>query len=194
MDAKLICNLGLGKLGTQSRVANLDPPVSGVEKHCAQGYPTWRDSELRKHRWVFSRTFKQLTQANVNVPTTAERPYAYSLPSDYIFAVRYKTDTWQQRGQYVHTSKNVFVLEYHNRPSEAYFDPLFVDVLTCRVAMESMEFATQSRGKLELMMKQYEYAIGVASSRNAFIIDPEDLSVEDENDEWVLAREGRAGV
>jgi hypothetical protein len=53
MDAKLICNLGLGKLGTQSRVANLDPPVSGVEKHCAQGYPTWRDSELRKHRWVF---------------------------------------------------------------------------------------------------------------------------------------------
>jgi hypothetical protein len=189
MDAKLICNLGLGKVGTTSRVANLDPPVSAVEKHCAQGYPVWRDSELRKNRWVFSRTFKQLTQANT--PTTAERPYAYSLPNDYIFAVRYKTDTWQMRGKYIHTAKKTFFLEYHARVLEPNFDPLFVDVLSCRVAMESMEFATQSRAKLADAVKLYEAAVQIASNRNAFIIDPEDLGVEDENDEWVLAREGR---
>ncbi len=189
MDAKAIINLGLSKISS-SRVVNISPPSSPLERHCAEGYPQWRDSELTKRRWVFARAFKLLDE---NPGQTPAPPYekVYDLPSDCLRPIRDKYSTWIVVGRFIH-SMGPLTLEYTRRAPESEFDPLFVDALAARSADECAEFVTQSNSKVATTQQRYDDAIKRAGIGNALIIGSEDARHADELDAWELARAGIA--
>lgn len=186
-DALSICNLGLGKISA-STVTNLTPPRSGLEKHCSAGYPVWRDSELQKRVWYFAKKHQILTLSGEDDSLKDGRKYKFAVPTDNIKLLRDKYTRWEQRGQHIWHSANTLTVEYVWRVPEALFDALFVDVLACRVGLESVEYATQSNTKGDSIQDKYNRAVMEAAKANAFVIGPQDVSLADENSEWVTAR------
>lgn len=190
MDDKGIINLGLSKLGP-TRVNILKPSSSPLEKKCAEFYPAWRRSELTKRRWVFNREFRRLTRdATAELQATADRKYAFALPSNSLRVIRDKTTTWMQRGRFIYSATSPLIIEHHTDADEDTFDPLFVDVLALRVALECVEQITQSNTKAAIVKEWYKEALLEAFRNNAFIIGPEDIRVEEADSEWEQARRG----
>jgi hypothetical protein len=190
VDDKGVINLGLGLLGAYS-VTSIDPPVTPIEKRMAQFYPHWRKSELTRRRWVFNRKYKVLTISPDAPMETADRPYGYLLPNDYLAAVRDKTTRWQVRGRYVYNSNDEMVLEYKADIPTTEFDPLFVDVLAARIAYENCEWVTQSNMKKADAERYYKDMLRLASANNALIIGSEDDMTDlDDDDTWIMSRAG----
>lgn len=189
-DALSVCNLGLGKIAA-SRISNLSPARTALERHCSAGYPTWRDQELSMRRWVFAMDRQQLTQ---NAAPLDDAPqgniYQYGLPPNYLRALRDKHTTWVIRGTTLYSSCETQWLDFMSRVPEGNFDPLFVDVLAGRVAKECVEFATQSNSKGQTADSHYSTALDNAARANAFIIGSEDVQTADENDTWIAGRMG----
>jgi hypothetical protein len=190
-DAKQICNLGLGKIGATT-VASLAPPKTTVEKLCAANYVHWRNSELRKRRWVFATEVVQLAQVAV-IPNT-ELPFKFALPGDYLRPVRPWRCGWVIRGQFLYSASNKVELEYIRKCDDNELtDENFVDVLAWRVAMELSEPATQSNSKIGNAAIGYKDAIAEAGRLNAFILDPTPVDAPDEDYSWVHARYNQYG-
>lgn len=182
-----ILNLGLSKIGA-AKVSSISPPRNGLERHCADGYPVWRDQELAKRRWVFCTEYEYiLTQARAPVDG-AVRPYRYAVPADALRVVRESTDTWRQSGVYIDSDDPALKVTYIRKAPERDFDPLFVDVLACRVAMESVEFATQSNTKGQSAERRYDEAVKTAGRLNAFSIGPEQVTDSDEGYPFITNR------
>lgn len=190
-DAKSVINLGLGKIAA-SKVTTLDPPKSTLEKHCADGYPVWRDSEMSIRDWYFCQQNAQLTLTpEVNPVDVGDgRVYRYAVPTDMLRPIRDKRTEWQQRGQFIFSRYNTLVLPYIARRPEAIWDALFIDVVACRVAKECTEYATQSNTKGESAETKYDKAVHLAARANMFVQGPVDIRLDDANDEWILARLG----
>lgn len=188
-DALSVCNLGLGKIAA-SRISSLSPPRSSLERHCASGYPTWRDQEIAKRRWVFALAKTQLVQ--VAEPLTSGRNiYQYGLPPKILRPLRDKHTRWEIRGVVLFSDcPDGQWLEYLQRVDETLFDPLFTDVLASRVAVESVEFASQSNTKGQTADSHYAASVNEAARANAFIIGPEDIQTPDEEDTWISGRWG----
>lgn len=189
MDAKTQINLGLNLLGSYA-VNSIAPATTPLEKKCAMFYPQWRDSELTKNRWVFARGYAVLTEGG-GLEGTAERLFSFALPSDSMRPLREKGVTWEQRGRYLYNSVNTLTLNYIKRVVEADFDPLFVDVLAARVALELCETVTQSNLKKADARAYYSNTLKIAKSANAVIIGQGDDTDEfDEDDTWIQGRRG----
>jgi hypothetical protein len=191
MDAKTIINLGLGMLGSYS-VNSIAPAVTPLEKKMAIRYPQFRDSELTKNRWVFARLYATLT-LSVPVPSmaTAERPNAFAKPNDCLRPIRSKGAKWEVRGGYIYTSDSALTIEYIARIVEADFDPLFVDMLAARIAMDMCEDVTQSNIKKGDARTAYREAKQSAKAANALIIgSDDDMTEPDDDDSWIQARRG----
>lgn len=189
MDAKTQLNLGLNLLGSYS-VNSIAPATTPLEKKCATFYTQWRDSELTKNRWVFARGYAVLSEGG-GAFETAERPYSFALPSDCLRPLREKSVTWEQRGRYLYNATATLTLNYLMRVVEANFDPLFVDVLAARIAVEMCESVTQSNLKKADARAGYKDALKIAKAANAVIIGMgDDADESDEDDEWIAGRRG----
>ncbi len=190
-DEKTIINLGLGLLGQHS-ITSYANPANPLERRVVPAYAHQRRSELIKRRWVFNRHFASLTIRPDATMNTAERPYAFDLPNDYLAAVRDRTTTWQIRGNLLYSRYDSVVLEYKADVPEVQFDPLFVDVLAARIAVDNAEWITQSNiKKADADDRFYKPAIQMAAANNALIIGSEDeTGALDEDDTWLHARAG----
>jgi hypothetical protein len=187
MFSKLqIANLGLSKIAS-SRISRLDPPVSKLEHFVQDGYDHWKRTEIAKRRWVFA-TEDDYALAKVDTLTDVARPYKYSLPADCLRPVRLKRTEWKQRRRFIYSANDNLKISYIMNVDEADFDPLFVEVLACRVAQECVEFVTQSNQKKEDTFALYNEAVKVAGQANAFVIGPEDIKDDDEDFEFITAR------
>lgn len=185
-DAKQICNLGLGKIGATT-VSSLAPPRTVVEKLCAANYVQWRNSELRKRRWVFATEVVPLA-LSATIPNT-ELPYKYILPGNYLRAVRPWRCPWVIRGQFLFSASNQVTLEYIRKCDDNELtDENFVDVLAWRIAMELSEPTTQSNSKIGNAAVGYKDAIAEAGRLNAFLLDPSPVDAPDEAFSWVDSR------
>lgn len=190
MDAHGILNQGVRLLGSYN-INSINPPSTPLERQCAGGYPQWRDSELTRRRWVFSRRFATLTVQGSAPNAIASHPLAFDLPADCLAPVRKRGDQWIQQGRKIYTACSVLELEYKARIVETDFDVLFNDVLACRVAYELCEWVTQSNVKKADCVQFYKDAVKIAAANNALIIGAEDSVHEvDSQDEWVNARYG----
>lgn len=191
MDAKSIINLGLGKLGSYS-VNSIAPAVTPLEKKVAAGYPQWRDSEITKNRWVFARLYAVLTAGGASATMgTSDRPNGFAKPNDALRVLREKGAKWEQRGAYLYTYDSTLTIPYVARVVEAEFDPLFVDTLAARVAVEMCEGVTQSNLKKQDAQAQYTQTIRVARAANAITLGSDDSMTElDDDDDWLTARRG----
>jgi len=190
-DAKSILNLGLGKIAA-SRIVGLDPPRSPIEKHCAQGYVQWRDLELAKRDWMFAYVSGYpLTSEGPPLTSPSDgRAYRFALPTDFIRPLRSKATEWERRGGYLYSAYPLLEVDYIARVSENHFDNTFIEVLACRIALECVEFATQSNTKAQGLQVAYDDAIKIAGRLNAYITGPQDTTLLDSHSEWITARLG----
>lgn len=186
---KEICNMGLGKLGA-SRVNNLSPPVSTLETKCATEYPQWKAGELKKRRWVFATTLVRLTALATQVVNPSDnRIYAFNKPGDMLRPLREKNTRWIQRGQLFFSDDKTIDLEYiRNVPDNELTDPLFVDVLAARVAVECAEIASQSPQKKRDAKIELQMAIDEAGRNNAFVLEPHSTGGDDLAYTWDTGR------
>lgn len=190
-NALSVINLGLGKIAA-NRCSTINPPKSSLERHCASGYPTWRDSELTKRTWYFSLRTTVLTLSPEATPTDMGdgRMSRYAVPTDMVRPIRDKRTRWIQRGKFIFDTSPVLTLEYVASIPESEWDAVFRDVVSCRVAQECVEFATQSNTKGDTADQKYAKAISEAAAANAFVAGPSDIRTDDSNDEWLMARYG----
>lgn len=188
MDAKTICNIGLGKIAAD-RITNIVAPKLPLERHCAEGYPIWKDDELIINTWVFSLHYARLTkEGNANDIAEDGRPYRFALPNDVLRPLRTKHTTWEQRGAYIWHSEDTLTIQYVRRVPEDLMTASFINVLACRVARESVELCTQSNTKQGTAETLYKEAVAKAAKANSFVVGPEDMRIEDANDEWITSR------
>jgi len=181
-----VVNLGLSKIAS-SRISRLDPPQSSLERFVAAGYEHWKRSEIAKRRWVFA-TEANYALAKVGELTDTDKPYKYSLPVDCLRPIRLKRTEWVQRRRYVYSADAALKISYIVNVDESEFDPLFVEVLACRIAMESVEYVTQSNTKKADAKALYDTAVTEAAKANAFVIGPEDVTSDDEDFPFITAR------
>ena len=181
-----IINLGLSKIAA-SRINRIDPARTPLEQYMAQNYPQWKREELTKRRWNFSLSINyQLTLTNTI--EGVEQPYRYLLPADCLRPIRNKYDEWRQAGRSIYSAYPVLIIDYIRNVSEADFDPLFNEVLGCKVAMESCEYVTQSNSKKADAESKYDRAVATAGQANAFVIGAEDIAADDGDYTWVSVR------
>lgn len=181
-----IINLGIGKYSS-SKVSRIDPAVTPLEVFCQQGYPTWRQTELAKRRWVFAWVFDYQLTASSNNPDL-DYPYTYNLPQDVMRPIREKGATWRQSKRTIQARESDLRLDYIRNVEETDFDPLFVDVLSCRIAIETVAFVTESTAKLDRLRVWYNEAVDAAAAANAFVIGPEAINSSDDQYPFLAAR------
>jgi hypothetical protein len=184
-----ICNLGLGKISS-SRVSVIAPPRSPLEVYVSAGYPVWRRTELTKRRWVFALVddYIMTLSGTATADTVDSKPYKFDLPSDCLRPVRLRRTEWKQRGRALYSAYDALTIQYIRNVDETEFDPLFVDVLSNRIAVECCEFVTQSNTKKESARQGYLEAVTEAKKLNAFVIGPEDIGADDEDFSFLTAR------
>lgn len=174
-----IINLGLAKISS-SRVRNINPPSTPLERHVSEGYQQWRRSELQRHRWVFATVDDYaLTQSAILDTARDYRKYAYELPIDCLRPVRYQGADWKQRGHKLYDRGDTLTIDYIADVPESEYDPLFIDVLAARVAVECVEYVTQSNTKEVNAAAKYDEAVSVARQNNAFIVGSEAIGTDD---------------
>lgn len=181
-----IINIGLSKIAS-SRITQIDPPTSSLERYMADNYVHWKRSELTKRRWVFA-TEDNYALTQVEVLTGADKPYKYSMPVDMLRPIRQKRTEWKQRRQHIYSAENNLKISYVADVQEDEFDPLFVEVLACRIAMDSAEYITQSNTKKADAKAIYDAAVLDAGKVNAFIIGPEDNTYDEEDYPFITSR------
>lgn len=185
-----IINLGLGKLG-QSQIFAIAPARSPLEIHCKAGWPVWSNTELAKHRWVFA-TIQRHPLALIGELAGEDRPYVYELPAWALRPWRTKYSEWVQVGRTIESAESGLRIDIIRETDTANFDPLFVDVLACRVAIECVEFKTQSNTKKADLREEYRETVNIAKKANAFVVGPEDIQADDNDFEFLRGRYGFA--
>lgn len=185
---KDIVNLALGKLGA-SAIVSLSPPKSPLEKLCAAGYATWKNSETKKRRWVFATEIVQLTYSEKLTQTTfAAKPYKYAVPIDNLRIIRDKTTEFQQRGMYLYSSYDTLSIEYIRKAADHELPDDFIDLLACRIAFEICKPATDSTNSQQVARTWYKEALIECGRLNSFQLEPDSTTTADINDEWLTAR------
>ena len=178
MFSKLqVVNIGLGKIAA-SQLERLDPPRSSVERFVAGSYDHWKRSELSKRRWVCALD-DEVVMAQVRYDEGSERPYVYAIPTDALRPVRQSRSEWKQRGRNIYSANQELRLQFIMNIDETDFDPMLVEVLACRVALECAEFITQSNTKKADAKTLYDDAVREAAQNNAYIIGPENIGDDD---------------
>lgn len=181
-----IVNIGLSKIAS-SRVSRLDPAKTSLERFVASSYDHWKRSELTKRRWVFA-TEAHYALAKVDTLTDVAKPYKYSLPVDCLRPVRLKTTEWEQRRRFIYSAEDNLKITYVLNVDESEFDPLFVEVFASRIAMENVEYVTQSNTKKADIKALYDIAVADAARVNAFVRGPEDVTADDNDFPFITAR------
>jgi hypothetical protein len=189
-DVKII-NGGLSKIAA-SRVSTISPPKTNLERFMADNYAQWLEEELSARRWRFALEYVKLTQTG-DADTTLQKPYKFLIPNNALRPVREKGTEWEQRGRFLYSGSPALTALFVVQTSENDFDPLFVEVMKCKVALESAEYVTQSNSKKEFAERQYEKALRRAGQNNAYVTGSEAMTSDADNDtgfDWLSDRYG----
>lgn len=181
-----IINLGLAKIAS-SRVSRIDPATTSLERHCAEGYLHWKRSELTKRRWVFA-TEDNYVLTLQDTLTDVDKPYKYGIPTEALRPIRSKFSEWKQRGRFIYSECPTLRVSLVFDKPENEFDPMFVEVLACRIARECSEYVTQSNTKNADADALYRRSVDEAGQVNAFIIGPEDIQADDSDFSFLTSR------
>lgn len=187
-DVQLI-NGGLSKISA-NRIRSIAPATTSLEVFMASNYQHWKRTEIVKRRWVFATEEHYKLTLESTRTDGVEKPYKYAMPVDCLRPLRTKNTEWIQRGKYIFSGQSELYIDYIKNVSEADFDPMFDEVLQCRIAYESVEFVSQSSTKKDFAYGLYKDAVDMAGQCNAFIIGPEDIQESDEAYSWLGARHG----
>ena len=188
-----IVNRALTKLGAE-RILDLGDPTKNARVMKAL-YDDNLEQELATHSWKFAIRREQL--AALNQAPVFGYAYAYQLPNDYLALV--------QIGQWLSTtamldSKPLWSIEANqvltdiepplairyvaNITDTREYSPLFVEVLSCKLALEACESLTQSNTKKQMLQQEYQFAVNRAIQLSAIEKAPDALHTGN----WLKAR------
>lgn len=177
-----IANRALTKLGAERILLLTDPSKEARVMNAM--FDLVFDAELRRHRWKFAMR-RAILPALVAAPEWGYR-FAYQLPSDflalvqvndiYLRGLKQKT-LWTLEGNQILTDLQApLKVRYIRRvESLALLDPLFVEVLACKLAFEACETLTQSATKEQAAGEKYTFAVNEAIRQDAIENPPDEL-------------------
>lgn len=151
--------------------------------------------ELRRNTWKFALK-RDSVLALVDSPEWGYQ-YQYPLPADYVrmvaigeYQVRsfYKQQApWSIEGNAILTNlaAPLKIRYIHKELNPAVFDPLFAEVVACKLAMETAITITGSNSKREQLMQEYAMAVTQATQVDAVEMEPDYLP----NGNWLDSRE-----
>ena len=178
-----IANRALTKLGAD-RILLLTDETQAARTINSM-YTDVRDAEIRRYTWKFS--IKRTSLSALATPPEWGFDFQYPLPFDYLglvqvneYYVRSLTDknaAWSVEGGNILTNFEApLKLRYKARiENPAMFDPLFVEVLACKLALEACETLTQSGSKYEAAANGYKFALAEAARQDAIENPPDEL-------------------
>lgn len=187
-----IANRALTKLGAERLLLLSDDTQQGRTLNSM--FDDVRDAELRRHRWKFAIKRDQLP-ALVAAPAWGYQ-YQYPLPADYLALVQANdvyvrsggkgSALWSVEGRRILTNIPApLMVRYVARIENAgLYDPLFVEVLACKLALEACETLTQSNTKHQAMADAYQFAVTEAVRMDAIENPPDELP----DGSWLDAR------
>ena len=185
-----IANRALQKLGAK-RIESLTQDHPNARSMNVAFAPV-RDAELRRYRWSFA--IKRATLAADSSQTEWGDWNRFTLPADYLYLIR-DDETGQAvdwriesdaDGTYIITADSApLYIRYVARIEDPnFYDPLFIEALACKLAVETCEEIKQSTSKKESLKADYDFAISEAR-RVAAIEKPSHAFPEDD---WLNAR------
>ncbi len=178
-----IANRALSKLG-DDRILLLTDDVKAA-RTLRDMFDPVRDAELRRMRWKFAMVRTSLP-ALVATPAWGYTKQ-YTLPADYLAMVQINDYHVQLRSKVrpPYSIENGFILTDYEAPlkiryisrieNTSLYDPLFVEVLACKLAMEACETLTQSETKFTRCADQYKWALTEAVRQDAIEMAPEEF-------------------
>lgn len=196
MPSKIeIANRALTKVGAES-IISLTDNVKRAQIMNSM-FDMIMDAELRRNRWKFSIRRDSLP-ALVSAPAWGYS-YAYQLPADFLALVQVndfyvrglkQRAPWSVEGGQILTDFSApLKIRYVAKVSSIdLLDPLFVEVLACKLALESCEALTQSAQKRQLAANEYDFAVSEAARQDAIENTPDELPWGS----WIDSREGMA--
>lgn len=165
-----VINLGLAAFAS-APISSIEPPRTSNERYFAENYAAWRDAEMAARRWLFALHEAKLSKASED--TELLKPNAFVLPNDCLRPLREDFNgvpvEWERRGNLLYSANSELRLLYIRRVPEAEWEPLFVNVMAASLAVNSVEFVTQSATKLSAMIEKYKNALREALKANAFM-------------------------
>lgn len=182
-----IINLGLGKFSS-SEIKQINPPLTALERRCSK-YGQWKESELTKRRWVFA-TDLAYDLPQISFTDGLRFPYKYQLGPNVLRPIRESGATWRQEGRTIISDIADLTIPVVLNILEAQFDPLFVDVLACRVWQETVSTVKESDAGRDRATEAYDDAVTTAAKNNAFTIGPEKYGNDDDAFEFLTGRSG----
>jgi len=178
-----IANRALTKLG-EERILLLSDDTKPARTLNAM-FDDVRDAELRRHRWRFAIARTSLS-ALVEAPAWGYTRQ-FPLPSDYLSLVQVGEvyvrasskgqASWSVEGGRILTNMEApLKIRYVARVDNyGLYDPLFVEVLACKLALESCETLTQSNTKYQSVAEAYTFAVREAVRQSAIENPPDEL-------------------
>jgi len=187
-----IANRALTKLG-EERILLLTDDLKAARVMNSM-FDLVRDAEIRRFNWNFAMKRDSLL-ALVDAPAWGFK-YQYPLPADFLHLVQvneyYVRTNVTYRGQWAVEAGKILTdydaplkVRYLSRVTDtALFDPLFVEVLACKLAMEACETLTQSESKMGRAAEQYKFAVTEALRQDAIENPPDEIP----NGSWLDSR------
>ena len=182
-----VANIALQKLGAGAISSMSEDKREAVLVNSC--YALMRDLELRAHLWHFSKT-RQVLAPSATVPAFGNQK-AFQLPTGCLRILPPSRDVdWEieliDNVPHILSSEgDTLLLRYIKRVTDAtVFDPLFVDMLACRIAWHLCEAVTQSNTKKDSIKDDYKLARNMAKKINAF----EAPSPQEPEDDWIISR------
>lgn len=194
-----IANLALTKLGDPNPLLALTDDTNGG-RLMNRLFTLVRDAELRRNRWKFSLLRTQLS-ALVAAPDWGYQ-FQYPLPSDFLAIVQVNDiyirmespnpPLWSvergDSGLVLLTNLTApLKFRYISRvENTGLWDPLFVELMACKLAYEGCEQLTQSTSKKAGLREDYRFAMVEAMRCDAIENPPDALPMGS----WLESREG----
>ena len=192
-----IANRALTKLGARRILALSDNTKEAREMNAV--FDTVLDSELRAKTWRFTIKRAQIA-ANSTAPAFGFN-YAYPVPADFLRIIQVgdfypgaELDDYITGDVSLYSLENGLILTDLDAPlnlryvarieDPTLFDPNFVEVLACKLAMETCEAITQSSSKLDQVTRGYMMGMQAAVRANAIELAP----VKVADDTFIMAR------
>lgn len=187
-----ICNRALSKLGA-GRVTSLQDQSTNA-RACNSCYEILRDAELRIHPWNFAiqRFLLPASPISPDLGSAFGPQNAFPLPTGALRLLPpdvprgLSTRDWKVESNQVITNDQapLPVRCVMRITDTTVFDPLFIEVLACKMASEMCEQLTQSNTKKQAAEAGYKAAILEAKRANAF----ENVPMIAPEDTWITAR------
>lgn len=188
-----IANRALSKLG-DDRILQLTDNTKSA-RTILNMFDDVRDAELRRYRWKFC--IKRVGLLALSQPPAFGYARQFPLPDDYLgmvqvgaFMVPATVNKLAkpysiEAGVVLTNFEAPLYIRYQSRVTNTgLFDPLFVELLACKLAMEACETLTQSGTKYDRCAEQYKFALSEAMRADAIELCPDVLP----DGSWIESR------